>query len=199
MARNKIILFSLILVGFSHGMQIKKTGNVTTITNQADQVMDITLQKGKSVEELHEESLQGIAPAMFKYSVYFLKQNRVREGLHWYFSGLIRTRQDIACSTDLSVAAAVDNIKFQMASHLQRFNIQDSLTKECFNDAFTFIEKMTKDEKLPSPAWVEEHGMKRIIAKMGGPTQNTLLPTTQWTAKRKEVLEEYKKAILEGN
>jgi hypothetical protein len=122
--------------------------------------------------------------------------HELKEGLKWYFVGLIRTRQDAVCCTDSSVISALDNIKFQFSSEVFEPN-KSLLTKNMRKKALRQAVKWVEDKEiLPDPSWIVPFGMSSWVSKFGGKSQeNSLHPIEEWPRLRKEVIDKYKEIV----
>src|SRR3989339_712560 len=75
----------------------------------------------------------------------------------------IRVRQDAACCTDKSAAAAMDALTVRQMTNPKFARIATAVPEKTFKKIFTdeveWVEEKLQKDQLPSPEWIAEYGM----------------------------------------
>ena len=104
----------------------------------------------------------------------------------------IRVRQDAACCTDKSAAAAMDALTFRQMTNPKFARIATAVPEKTFKKIFTdeveWVEEKLQKDQLPSPEWIAEYGMSTFIVALGGPASALFIPQSQWKKERMKII-----------
>jgi len=118
----------------------------------------------------------------------------------------IEVRLAVACSTDASTAAAINQVMFRAMKNPQGYEqlqsaISAQRTKEIFVEQLTAAERDFNDNKLANPEWVARYGMGPMLQALDpsgrSAGESLFVPQAEWHEKRKQVLEQYRKALAQ--
>ncbi|CAH6420219.1 Hypothetical protein HVR_LOCUS1130 [uncultured virus] len=103
-----------------------------------------------------------------------------------YFKFTIRSRQDIACSNDVSCGSFVETMKmFIFPKYFGQVDCSKLLNTETYLKVAKEIKQDTEQDKLEDPSWVVKYGMQ-------GPyfNQNPMKSSNEWKKIRLDVINE---------
>lgn len=163
----------------------------------------------KSVcEEMKQADHGDIAHMRNVFSAYLQKgletldKKYAKRALAWHLRTIIRMRQDIACSTDLSTSGGMGKVTFEHGMQIQELIKKNVCTKQELQDmntdltknAIAWVDKRTQDGTLVPPYGIRRYGMGAFMnAQMNA--EKEFLPQDQWQQKRAEVLSRYKQEL----
>jgi hypothetical protein len=156
-------------------------------------------------QEMQKAEHGDIAHMRNAFSAYLEKglktsdKHLLQKAFTWHYRTLIRMRQDIACSNDISTSGGIDKVKFEHGMKINELMSKGIYTeqeladlgKELMNNAIKWVEKKTQENTLVAPYGIRRYGIGAFeSAQMDSAKE--FIPQEQWQQKRMEVLNSYK-------
>ena len=114
----------------------------------------------------------------------------VKEGLKWFWIGMILLQQDVACTTDLSVTGILDNAFMQFQyGYFTRINFTTHDMKAAKEAAIIWV----KTHEIESdPKWITSFGINSWVEQLGGKSSgSSLYPKDEWPKLRTDALKRF--------
>jgi len=118
-------------------------------------------------------------------TIKYVNEKKYEDAMKCYYFFCLRTRQDVACSSDPSNSAA-NNIKILvLGPFLEKCidNIKPYQTTEYYLEIAKQVKNNTEEDKLDDPRWVNKYGMSVFTGET-----NTMYPQHQWKQIRLQVI-----------
>jgi hypothetical protein len=165
------------------------------------------LQHKAICKEIEKAQFGDIAHMRNIFSAYMKKASEtankqfIKEGLSWHLRIIVRLRQDVACSKDLSTQSSIDHVQWEHGQLINHLIVErnicseeelENINKELFKDALAWVKEKTREKKLVPPFNIRRYGLKAFMNAQIN-VDEEFIPEKKWNEQRMAVIQKYEK------